>query len=48
MNLRHATALALVGWLLMVSPDGWRIFGGDDFRIFNTFRAAMSGRSNKR
>ncbi len=27
---------------------GWRIFGDDDFRIFDTFRAAMSGRSNKR
>lgn len=27
---------------------GWRIFGDDDFRIFDTFRAAMSGRSSKR
>jgi hypothetical protein len=35
-------ALAAIGWA------GWRIFGDDDFRIFNTFRAAMSGRSKKR
>ena len=35
-------ALAAVAWA------GWRIFGDDDFRIFNTFRAAMSGRSKKR
>jgi hypothetical protein len=27
---------------------GWRIFGDDDFRIFDRLRAAMSGRSNKR
>jgi len=27
---------------------GWRIFGDDDFRIFDTLRAAMSGRSHKR
>jgi len=27
---------------------GWRIFGDDDYRIFNTFRAAISGRPNKR
>ncbi len=35
-------ALAALAWA------GWRIFGDDDFRIFNSFRAAMSGRSNKR
>jgi dolichyl-phosphate-mannose-protein mannosyltransferase len=27
---------------------GWRIFGDDDFRIFDRLRSAMSGRSNKR
>jgi dolichyl-phosphate-mannose-protein mannosyltransferase len=27
---------------------GWRIYGDDDYRIFNTFRAAMSARSKKR
>ena len=27
---------------------GWRIFGDNDYRIFNTFRAAVSGRPNKR
>jgi dolichyl-phosphate-mannose-protein mannosyltransferase len=27
---------------------GWRIFGDDDYRIFNTFRDAISGRPNKR
>jgi dolichyl-phosphate-mannose-protein mannosyltransferase len=27
---------------------GWRIYGDDDFRIFNTIRAAMSGRPKKR
>jgi len=35
-------ALAAIAWA------GWRILGDDDFRIFNTFRAAMSGRSKKR
>jgi hypothetical protein len=35
-------ALAAIAWA------GWRIFGDDDFRIFNTFRAATSGRSSKR
>ena len=37
-------ALAAIAWV------GWRIFGDDDFRIFddNTFRAAGSGRSKKR
>jgi len=27
---------------------GWRIYGDDDFRIFNRFRAAMARRPNKR
>jgi dolichyl-phosphate-mannose-protein mannosyltransferase len=27
---------------------GWRVYGDDDFSIFNTVRAAMSGRPNKR
>jgi len=27
---------------------GWRIYGDDDFRIFNTVRAAMAPRSKKR
>ncbi len=35
-------ALAAIAWA------GWRIYGDDDFRIFNTFRAAMSGRPSKR
>ncbi|MGA7871944.1 MAG: hypothetical protein WCA22_13740 [Candidatus Binatus sp.] len=35
-------ALAGTAWV------GWRIFGDDDFRIFNPLRAAMSGRSHKR
>jgi len=35
-------ALAVIAWA------GWRIFGDDDFRIFNSFRAAMSGRPKKR
>ncbi len=34
--------LAVFAWA------GWRIFGDDDFRIFNPLRAAMSGRPNKR
>ena len=34
--------LAGVAWA------GWRIYGDDDFRIFNSLRAAMSGRSKKR
>jgi len=33
---------------LAAIASAWRIFGDDNFRIFNTFRAAMSGRSNKR
>jgi len=35
-------ALAAMAWA------GWRIFGDDDFRIFSTLRAAMSGRPGKR
>jgi hypothetical protein len=35
-------ALAAIAW------TGWRIYGDDDFRIFNSLRAAMSGRSTKR
>jgi len=35
-------ALAGLGWV------GWRIYGDDDFRIFNSIRAALSGRPNKR
>jgi hypothetical protein len=35
-------ALAAIAWA------GWRIFGDDDFRIFNAFRAAISQRSKKR
>ena len=27
---------------------GWRIYGDDDFRVFNPIRAAMAGRSKKR
>jgi len=34
--------LAALAWA------GWRIFGDDDFRILDPFRAAMSGRPNKR
>ncbi len=34
--------LAAMAWA------GWRIFGDDDFRIFSTLRAAMSGRPGKR
>ena len=33
------TFLALAG----IAWAGWRIYGDDDFRIFNTFRAAMIG-----
>ncbi len=35
-------ALAAIAWA------GWRIYGDDDFRIFDSLRAALSGRSNKR
>jgi hypothetical protein len=35
-------ALAGVAWA------GWRIYGDDDFRIFNPLRAALSGRAKKR
>lgn len=35
-------ALAAIAWV------GWRIYGDDDFRIFNSLRAAMSARSTKR
>jgi len=34
--------LAGIAWV------GWRIYGDDDFRILNKFRAAMTGRPNKR
>ena len=37
------TFLALAG----IAWAGWRIYGDDDFRIFNTFRAAMAGRPKK-
>ena len=37
------TYVALAGF----AWAGWRIFGDDDFRIFDRLRAAMSGRSNK-
>ena len=35
-------ALAGIAWA------GWRIYGDDDFRIFNPIRAAMAGRPKKR
>jgi len=38
------TFLALAG----VAWAGWRIYGDDDFRIFNRFRAALSRRAKKR
>jgi len=34
--------LAGIAWV------GWRIYGDDDFRILNKFRAAMTGRPKKR
>jgi hypothetical protein len=34
--------LAAIAWA------GWRIFGDDDYRVFNTFRTAMAGRPRKR
>jgi len=38
------TFAALIG----IAWAGWRIYGDDDFRIFNRFRTAMAGRPNKR
>jgi hypothetical protein len=38
------TFLALAG----IAWAGWRIYGDDDFRIVDRFRAAMAGRPNKR
>ena len=38
------TFAALIG----IAWAGWRIYGDDDFRIFNRLRTAMAGRPNKR